>query len=53
MASGCAPRTAKTGQGAAAAAVAFVAGGGIALALVLAYTVLGIALRIPGLMTFC
>ena len=38
---------------AAAAAVAFVAGGGIALALVLAYTVLGIALRIPGLMTFC
>jgi hypothetical protein len=37
----------------AAAAVAFVAGGGIALGLVLAYTVLGIALRIPALMTFC
>ena len=37
----------------AAAAVALVAGGGIALALVLAYALLGIALRIPGLMTFC
>ena len=37
----------------AAAAVALVAGGGIALALVLVYTVLGIALRIPGLMMFC
>jgi hypothetical protein len=38
---------------AAAAAVALGAGGGIALALVLAYNALGIALRIPGLMTFC
>ena len=37
----------------AAAAVALVAGGGIALALVLVYTVLGIVLRVPGLMAFC
>src|SRR5678815_5305464 len=37
----------------AAVAVALVAGGGIALALVLAYTVLGIVLRIPSLMAFC
>lgn len=38
---------------AAAAAVALGAGGGIALALVLAYNALGIALRLPGVMTFC
>jgi len=38
---------------AAAAAVALGAGGLIALALALAYNALGIALRIPGLMTFC
>jgi hypothetical protein len=39
--------------GAAATAVALGAGGLRALALVLAYIALGIALRIPGLMTFC
>ncbi|MDP9251939.1 MAG: hypothetical protein M3O80_02945 [Chloroflexota bacterium] len=38
---------------AAAAAVALAAGGPIALALELAYYGLGIALRIPGVMTFC
>lgn len=38
---------------AAAAAVALGAGGPIALALELAYGALGIALRIPGVMTFC
>jgi hypothetical protein len=38
---------------AAAAAVALSAGGALALALALAYNALGIALRIPGLMTFC
>jgi hypothetical protein len=38
---------------AAAAAVALAAGGPIALALELAYNALGIALRIPGVMTFC
>ena len=37
----------------AAAAVALAAGGPIALALELAYNALGIALRIPGVMTFC
>jgi hypothetical protein len=38
---------------AAAVAVALVAGGATALALVLAYDALGVVLRIPGLMTFC
>jgi hypothetical protein len=38
---------------AAAAAVAFAAGGPVALAVELAYYALGIALRIPGVMTFC
>ena len=38
---------------AAAAAVALGAGGPLALALELAYSALGIALRIPGVMTFC
>lgn len=38
---------------AAAAAVALGAGGPLALALELAYNALGIALRIPGVMTFC
>jgi hypothetical protein len=41
------------GATAAAAAVALEAGGAIALALVFAYSTLGIALRIPGVMTFC
>ena len=36
-----------------AAAVALVAGGGMAVALVVAYHAVGVALRIPGLMTFC
>jgi hypothetical protein len=38
---------------AAAAAVALGAGGPLALALGLAYNALGVALRVPGLMTFC
>jgi hypothetical protein len=38
---------------AAVAIVALGAGGAAALAIALAYTVLGIALRIPGLITFC
>ena len=38
---------------AAAAAVALAAGGPVALALDLAYVALGVALRIPGTMTFC